>query len=77
MVRRVRRRHGAPCSEENSCKTMKTNIFTSGGEASFPERGPRRAELHKEADGRASGRRGRAEEWAEYIVTLMRLSGSS
>lgn len=42
-----------------------------------PECSVRRAERHKEANGRASGRRGQAEGWAEYIVTLMRLSGSS
>lgn len=80
MVQRVQCRHGAVRSEKNSCETMATNIFTSGGEASFPasrECGLRRAELHKEADGRASGRQGQAEERAEYIVTLMRLSGSS
>lgn len=35
MVQRVQCRHGALCSERNSCKTMKTNIFTSGMEASF------------------------------------------
>lgn len=65
MVQRVRCRRGALCSERNSCKTMKANIFTSGGEASSlasRARGLRRAELHKEADGRASGRRGQAAE---------------
>lgn len=35
MVQRVQCRHGMLCSEKNSCKRIKTNIFTSGMDATF------------------------------------------
>lgn len=35
MVLRVQCRHVVLCSEKNSCERMKTNIFTSGIDATF------------------------------------------
>lgn len=77
MVQPVQCRCGVLCSKKNSCKTMKTNIFTSGKGASFLASTVWSEQSLALANGRASGCRRQAEGRAEYIVTLMRLSGSS
>lgn len=87
MVQWVQCRHGVLCSEKNSCRRMKTNIFTRGRRCHFsclPSAAwtddqnwkGRCVEVYREANRRASGCRRQAEGWLEYIVTLMRLSDS-